>query len=79
MPKHWGAARCVDFQMHHGFEEGLPNTMKKAFKEMGLGEIEVDRNVDDSIKPNPNLGKIDPNAHGSNADFSDVMDLLYQG
>jgi len=67
------------FLMHHAFEDELPNAMKRAFKETGLSEIEVDRKVDDRIKPNLNLGEIDPNAHGSTADISDALDLLNQG
>ena len=67
------------FLMHHGFKEELPNAMRKAFEEMGLGEVDIDQKVDHRIKPKPSLADFNPNDHTLNDDFSDILDLLSQG
>lgn len=67
------------FLMHHGFKEELPNAMRKAFEEMGLGEVDIDQKADYGIKPKPTLADFNPNDHTLNDDFSDILDLLSQG
>ena len=67
------------FLMHHGFKEELPNAMRKAFQEMGLGEVDIDQKADYGIKPKPTLADFNPNDHTLNDDFSDILDLLSQG
>ena len=67
------------FLMHHGFEEELPNAMRKAFEEMGLGEVEIDQKADERIKPSASLTDFDPNSCILSDDFSEIIDLLNQG
>ena len=67
------------FLMHHGFEEELPNAMRKAFEEMGLGEVEIDQKPDHRIKPSASLADFDPNSCILSDDFSWIIDLLSQG
>jgi len=65
--------------MHHGFEEELPNAMRKAFEEMGLGEVEIDQKADERIKPSASLTDFDPKSCILSDDFSEIIDLLNQG
>ena len=67
------------FLMHHGFEEELPNAMRKAFEEMGLGEVDIDQKAEHRNKPSSSLADFDPNDLKLNDDFSDILDLLSQG
>ena len=67
------------FLMHHGFEKELPNAMRKAFKEIGFGEIDVDKKVEKSIKSVLKLEDVDAAAPGDCDDFSDIVDLLSEG
>ena len=67
------------FLMHHGFEEELPNAMREAFEEMGLGEVEIDQKPDHRIKPSASLADFDLNSCILSDDFSEIMDLLSQG
>ena len=67
------------FLMHHGFEEELPNAMRKAFEEMGLGKVEIDQKPDHRIKPSASLADFDLNSCILSDDFSEIMDLLSQG
>ena len=65
--------------MHHGFEEELPNAMRVAFEEMGLGEVEIDQKPDHRIKSSASLADFDPNPCILSDDFSWIIDLLSQG
>ena len=67
------------FLMHHGFEEELPNAMRKAFEEMGLGEVEIDQKADERTETTIDIAGFDPSAEGSYADISDVIYLMSQG
>ena len=67
------------FLMHHGFEEELPNAMRKAFEEMGLGEVEIDQKADERTETTVDIAGFDPSAEGSYADISDVIYLMSQG
>ena len=59
--------------MHHAFEEQLPNAMRKAFDEIGLGEVTVDHKVEERMKPTVDIKDFDPY---SDAGFLDVMALI---
>ena len=61
------------FLMHHAFEEQLPNAMRKAFQEIGLGEAKVDEKINESRKNAVNIEDLDPHSKGV---VADVMDLL---
>ena len=61
------------FLMHHAFEEQLPNAMRKAFQEIGLGEAKVDEKINESIKNVVNIEDLDLPSKGV---VADVMDLL---
>ena len=60
-------------------EEELPNTMREAFEEMGLGEVEIYQKPDHRTKPSVSLAGFDPNYCILSDDFSEIMDLLPQG
>jgi len=65
--------------MHHGFEEELPNAMREAFEEMGLGGVDIDQTADYRIKPSSSLADFDPDDYILSNDFSDIRELLSQG
>ena len=67
------------FLMHHGFKEELPNAMRKAFEEIGLGKVDIDQKADNRINPKQSRAVSNPNDHTLNDDFSDILDLLSQG
>ena len=67
------------FLMHHGFEKELPSAMRKAFEEMGLGEVEVDQKADERTTNTVDMEDFDPNTEELNTDILDVIDLLSQG
>ena len=59
--------------MHHAFEEQLPNAMRKAFDEIGLGEVKVDEKSNERMNNALDIEDFDPHSEGV---IADVMVLL---